>query len=580
MEIKGLYEVGALTTVLSRRLAPRLASAPFVVIVALQVIWPHAGLARETSPRTDDREQVEQSLRALRRAWLDEIGDLTAITQTLAVSDDTYNFVARPNLPYVYDHYDRSRLASIRIDTVLIIDRRGKPLFWRRVGAGEQRGFPDARAFLARLPPLTVPTATGPIRLTGAVTLARGPSLVVALPIYPATGSGEPRGWLITGRTLDATRWHHYEEMANVTMEVLDPTTLTVDTEKALHTSLEPVLRVEAGGIRGLMSVPNLMGEPFRVFSVFLTKPAAPVASPGAAPFARYGLWPALASTFAAIVCITGVAWMALRGRGRVTVRTPSNQKPSGATPLTSERLSMPPAHASTAVLGEPVPTPAPPPPEPEGDGEAELRTTFDPSAIDAYAPYLGLIDASDGAVVAPSDFRSHNPAVASTPSKDVTTTGPDCVDALLTEIGVAFRYQPQIDLRTGRVAGVEALMCTREDSGFIPATQAIATLEALGVEIEVTERRLHEACSARRFWSRQIGDDFPVSVSVSQRNLADPAFLRLVERILADYELPPQLLELLVSEAALAENTPSATALADLHAAGVLIAIAVVSGR
>src|ERR1700691_65822 len=89
------------------------------------------------------------ALDELRRAWFDQLNELIATARTLAVADDTYAFVKRPNIPYVYAHYDPERLAAERIDTVLIVDLHGKPLFWRRVNQGGNRGFPDARLFLA-----------------------------------------------------------------------------------------------------------------------------------------------------------------------------------------------------------------------------------------------------------------------------------------------------------------------------------------------------------------------------------------------------------------------------------------------
>jgi sensor domain CHASE-containing protein len=123
LETKDLYKVCAFTTSRGQLVASQPASVAGLVLVGLLVMWPHAGLAQKPLPTGVDSMPAERALQALRRAWVDEINELTSTTRSLALSDDTYDFVARPNLPYVYDHYDRKRLARDRIDTVLIINR-------------------------------------------------------------------------------------------------------------------------------------------------------------------------------------------------------------------------------------------------------------------------------------------------------------------------------------------------------------------------------------------------------------------------------------------------------------------------
>ena len=142
--------------------------------------------ARATNIAVDafDAHPAVLALDELRRAWFGQLNELIATARALAVADDTYEFVKRPNIPYVDAHYDPEHLAAERIDTVLIVNLHGKPLFWRRVNQGNNRGFPDARLFLAELPPLLTPGVAGMPSLAGAATLVHGPKLLVAMPIY------------------------------------------------------------------------------------------------------------------------------------------------------------------------------------------------------------------------------------------------------------------------------------------------------------------------------------------------------------------------------------------------------------
>src|SRR5579859_4849955 len=119
-----------------------------LIVVCFLVLFPPARAANIAVDNLDARPAV-LALDGLRRAWFDQLNELIATARALAVADDTYEFVRRPNIPYVDAHYDPEHLAAERIDTVLIINRRGKPLFWRRVNQGVNRGFPDARLFLA-----------------------------------------------------------------------------------------------------------------------------------------------------------------------------------------------------------------------------------------------------------------------------------------------------------------------------------------------------------------------------------------------------------------------------------------------
>jgi hypothetical protein len=162
---------------------------------------------------------------------------------------------ARIFFSYVYAHYDPEQLAAERIDTVLIINLRGKPLFWRRVSPGQNRGFPDARRFLAELPPLRSVGVAGVPSLAGAAKLVYGPKLVVAMPIYPSSRSGVARGWLIATWAIDALQWSRYEELAQLPEE-----------------ALASIVGLEPKQIRGFSAVPDLQVGQSEAFDVSMAQ--------------------------------------------------------------------------------------------------------------------------------------------------------------------------------------------------------------------------------------------------------------------------------------------------------------------
>jgi EAL domain-containing protein (putative c-di-GMP-specific phosphodiesterase class I) len=125
-----------------------------------------------------------------------------------------------------------------------------------------------------------------------------------------------------------------------------------------------------------------------------------------------------------------------------------------------------------------------------------------------------------------------------------------DSLPARFAARNAVFCFQPQIDLRTGQVAGVEALLCVPRAQEYRSATELAAEIEASGHGLALVERHLQEACRQQSAWLKRIGHEFSIGVPVSQRTLANAAFLPLVQRILADNELAPSFLELQVADA------------------------------
>jgi EAL domain-containing protein (putative c-di-GMP-specific phosphodiesterase class I) len=147
-------------------------------------------------------------------------------------------------------------------------------------------------------------------------------------------------------------------------------------------------------------------------------------------------------------------------------------------------------------------------------------------------------------------------------------------LQARINEMNPVCCFQPQIDLQTGRVAGVEALLAGI-GAGDRQATQDfISQAEAAGLGLPLAQRWIQDACRNQRYWLRQIEHEFPVGVPLSQRALEDPEFLPFLRRTLAENELPPQYLELQISEAALGGSASALRALSDVQAAGICLAI------
>ena len=110
--------------------------------------------------------------------------------------------------------------------------------------------------------------------------------------------------------------------------------------------------------------------------------------------------------------------------------------------------------------------------------------------------------------------------------------------------------YQPQVDLRTDQLVGVEALVRWQHpELGQLSPSKFITLAEDTGLILPLGERVLRIACAQMAAW-RQAGlKPGRVAVNVTANQLGDSDFLPMIERILEDSGCRPQWLELEITE-------------------------------
>jgi EAL domain-containing protein (putative c-di-GMP-specific phosphodiesterase class I) len=131
--------------------------------------------------------------------------------------------------------------------------------------------------------------------------------------------------------------------------------------------------------------------------------------------------------------------------------------------------------------------------------------------------------------------------------------------------------YQPIVELASGRVRGVEALIRWDHPSlGLLGPDAFLPAVEDTPVITAMTRWVLSAACRAAAEWA-----DWTVSVNVTGRDLADDGFTADVERALATGGMAPDRLVLELTETALVQDLPrAAVALAALRETGVGVAL------
>jgi len=116
--------------------------------------------------------------------------------------------------------------------------------------------------------------------------------------------------------------------------------------------------------------------------------------------------------------------------------------------------------------------------------------------------------------------------------------------------------YQPQIDLKTGRVSGFEALLrWFSPELGMVPPLKFIKITEESGMIVELGEWVLERACGFIKKMEQITGTHFSISVNVSIIQLMQDNFVQRVFAILEKYQVGPEQVELEITESVLIES-------------------------
>ena len=136
--------------------------------------------------------------------------------------------------------------------------------------------------------------------------------------------------------------------------------------------------------------------------------------------------------------------------------------------------------------------------------------------------------------------------------------------------------YQPKINLKSGRISGVEALIrWYHPERGLIPPTEFIPIAESCGLIVPIGRWVLRQACMQARKWQIAALPQIRMAVNISSVEFRDKNFLENLRATLSETGLDSRHLELELTESVLMQHVEStAFVLGELRALGVHLAV------
>ncbi|WP_243840626.1 EAL domain-containing protein [Paenisporosarcina antarctica] len=139
----------------------------------------------------------------------------------------------------------------------------------------------------------------------------------------------------------------------------------------------------------------------------------------------------------------------------------------------------------------------------------------------------------------------------------------------------LVLHYQPQIDLQTNQIIGMEALLrWNHPQLGLIPPSDFIPIAEEMGLMVILGEWVLSQGCRQMKTWHDQGLTSLKISINLSPQEFLKQRLVDKVKQVLLDTGLTPNCLELEITESMTMDVIRSTSILEELSELGIQIAI------
>ncbi|MEG5017138.1 MULTISPECIES: EAL domain-containing protein [unclassified Microcoleus] len=221
------------------------------------------------------------------------------------------------------------------------------------------------------------------------------------------------------------------------------------------------------------------------------------------------------------------------------------------------------------------------------------LSTPFDFEGLELYikaslgialAPYDGedaetLLKNADAAMYKAkqkgrNNYQFYTQAIGSKVSEDLNLE--NHLYKALKKSEFVLYYQPQINLNTGKIVGVEALIrWEHPERGLIPPDRFIPLAEETGLICQIDEWVMRTACLQNRAWQLLGLPPMRIAVNLSARQFLQPHTVQTIAEILSETKLNPEYLEIEITESiAMTDVSFTVSVLQQLQDMGINISL------
>lgn len=124
----------------------------------------------------------------------------------------------------------------------------------------------------------------------------------------------------------------------------------------------------------------------------------------------------------------------------------------------------------------------------------------------------------------------------------------------------LALYYQPKLNIKSGSIVGVEALLrWMHPELGIITPAKFIQIAEDTGFIMQIGEWALREACRSNKYWQEEGYEHFSVAMNLSPKQFFHPEMINIIENVLKTSGLDPNYLEIEISESTVMDNPDKA---------------------
>jgi diguanylate cyclase (GGDEF)-like protein len=140
----------------------------------------------------------------------------------------------------------------------------------------------------------------------------------------------------------------------------------------------------------------------------------------------------------------------------------------------------------------------------------------------------------------------------------------------------LSLHYQPQVEIATGRILGVEALARWKHPlHGWVSPGEFIPLAESSDLIVQIGSWILNEACRQTKIWHEQGYADLTTAVNLSARQFRQRDLLSMIERTVANHRLTPRHIVIELTESVVMADAHRAIEVLEmLHKSGFEVAV------